>query len=118
MKTYLSSYAIRTEEDFGYDEDHVWGIDWDSSYAAAPGNVRGIHVPTLVMGMTGGWEYLASETIYNMSGAEDRQLVFVEGASHRIKTAKEYESYQGQFGDTMKTTYDYAAEWLTGENRF
>ena len=118
VKTYLSSYAIRTEEDFGYDEDHVWGIDWDSSYAAAPGNVRGIHVPTLVMGMTGGWEYLASETIYNMSGAEDRQLVFVEGASHKIKTAKEYESYQGQFGDTMKTTYDYAAEWLTGENRF
>ncbi|MBQ9346131.1 MAG: alpha/beta hydrolase, partial [Oscillibacter sp.] len=29
VKTYLSGYAIRTEEDYGYDEDHVWGIDWD-----------------------------------------------------------------------------------------
>ena len=118
VKTFLSSYAIRTEEDFGYDEDHVWGIDWSSSYAAAPGNVAKIHVPTLVMGMTGGWEYLASETIYNMSAAKDKCLIFVEGASHRLKTAKEYESYRGQFGDTQKLVHDYAADWLTSGGRF
>lgn len=118
VKNYLSSYAIRTEEDFGYDEDHVWGIDWVSSYAAAPGNVTKIHVPTLVMGMTGGWEYLASETIYNMSAAEDKHLIFVEGASHKLKTAKEYESYKNQYGDTMKTVHDYVADWLTEDGRF
>lgn len=102
VKNYLSSYAVRTEEDFGYDEDHVWGIDWSSTYAAAPGNVQKIHAPTLVMGMTGGWEYLAAETIYHMSAAEDKHLSFVEGASHKLKTAKEYEEYRGQFGDTLK----------------
>lgn len=118
VKTYLSSYAIRTEEDFGYDEDHVWGIDWSSSYAAAPGNVEKIHVPMLVMGMTGGWEYLASETIYNMSAAQDKQLAFVEGASHRFTPAKEYEKHKGQFGDTMKTLHDYVAAWLEEEGRF
>ncbi|MGN1191892.1 MAG: alpha/beta hydrolase [Dorea sp.] len=118
VKNYLSSYAVRTEEDFGYDEDHVWGIDWSSTYAAAPGNVQGIHVPTLVMGMTGGWEYLAAETIYNMSAAEDKHLSFVEGASHKLKTAKEYEEYRGQFGDTLKLVHDYVADWLTEEGRF
>lgn len=118
VKTFLSSYAIRTEDNFGYDEDHVWGIDWDSSYAAAPGNVTKIHVPTLIMGMTGGWEYLASETIYNQSAAEDKHLIFVEGASHRLKTAKEYEDYENQYGDTMKTVHDYVADWLTQEGRF
>lgn len=118
VKNYLSSYAIRTEEDFGYDEDHVWGIDWSSSYAAAPGNVTKIHVPTLIMGMTGGWEYLASETIYNMSAAEDKHLIFVEGASHKLKTAKEYEQYKGQYGDTLKLVHDYVADWLTEDDRF
>lgn len=118
VRTFLSSYAIRTEEDFGYDEDHVWGIDWDSTYAAAPGNMKKIHVPTLVMGMTGGWEYLASETIYNMSAAEDKELAFVEGASHKFNPARGYEEYPGQFGDTMKTLHDYVSEWLVEDGRF
>lgn len=118
VKNFLSSYAIRTEENFGYDEDHVWGIDWSSSYAAAPGNVAKIHVPILVMGMTGGWEFLASETIYNMSASKDKQIAFVEGASHKFTPAKEYETYPGQFGDTMKTLHDYVADWLVSDGRF
>lgn len=118
VKSFLSSYAIRTEENFGYDEDHVWGIDWSSSYAAAPGNVTKIHAPILVMGMTGGWEFLASETIYNMAASKDKQIAFVEGASHKFTPAKEYEAYPGQFGDTMKTLHDYVADWLVSDGRF
>lgn len=118
VKNYLSSYAIRTEENFGYDEDHVWGIDWSSSYAAPPGNVTGIKAPTLVMGMTGGWEYLASETIYEMSASEDKTIAFVEGASHKFTPARHYEAYPGQFGDTMKLLHDYVDGWLCGEGRF
>lgn len=118
VRDFLSSYAIRTEENFGYNEDRVWGVDWDSSYAAAPGNVKKIHVPTLVVGMTGGWEYLASETIYEMSAADDKHLAFVEGANHKFHPAKEYEAYPGQFGDTMKTLHDYVADWLLEEGRF
>lgn len=118
VKSYLSSYAIRTEEDFGYDECHVWGIDWSSSYAAPPGNMANVKAPTLVMGMTGGWEYLAAETIYNMSAAKDKTLAFVEGASHKFTPAKAYESYPGQFGDTMKLLHDYVAGWLGAVGRF
>lgn len=113
VRTYLSGYAIRTEENFGYDEDHVWGIDWASSYAAPPGNMTHVHVPTLIMGMTAGWEFLASETIYKMAASEDKTIAFVEGANHKFETARHCEAYPGQFGDTMKTLHDYLDGWLS-----
>ena len=112
VKNYLSSYAVRTEPDFGYDESRVWGIDWDSSYNCPPGNVKHIHVPLLVMGMTAGWEFLASETIYEMAASENKHIAFVEGATHKFHTAKHCEAYPGQYGDTMKTLHDYVAQWL------
>ena len=113
VKTYLSGYAIRTEDDFGYDDCHVWGVDWDSSYAAPPGNMRHVRVPTLVMGMTGGWEFLASETIYRMAAAEDKTIAFVQGATHKFTPARHCEEYPEQFGDTMKTLHDYVDGWLS-----
>lgn len=118
VKTYLTSYAVRTEKEFGYDEDHVWGIEWDSTYNCTPGNVVGIRVPLLVMGMTGGWEYLASETIYQMATSKDKTIAFVEGATHRFTPAKDCEAYEGQFGDTMKTLHDFADAWLSAPGRF
>lgn len=118
VRNYLSSYAVRTTEAYGYNEDSVWGIDWDSTYNCPPGNVKHIHVPILVMGMTAGWEYLASETIYNMAASPDKHIAFVEGATHKFHTAKHCEKYPGQFGDTMKTLHDYVANWLSEESRF
>lgn len=118
VRNYLSSYAVRTTEDYGYGEDSVWGIDWASSYNCPPGNVTGIHVPMLVMGMTAGWEYLASETIYNMAASQDKHIAFVEGATHKFYTAESCEAYPGQFGDTMQTLHDYVAGWLSAPGRF
>lgn len=118
VRNYLSSYAVRTTPVFGYNEDSVWGIDWDSTYNCPPGNVKHIHVPMLIMGMTAGWEYLASETIYNMSASKDKHIAFVEGATHKFHTAKHCENYPGQYGDTMKTLHDYIAQWLSEPSRF
>jgi hypothetical protein len=70
------------------------------------------------MGMTGNWEYLASETIYENSQSMDKTIIFVEGASHLFTTAKECEKYPGQFGDTQKLTYDYIDKWLSQKGRF
>ena len=112
VKTYLSAQAVRTTEDFGYDESHIYGIDWDSSYCCTPGNMRHVKAPLLLMGMTGGYECLAAEMIHELAASEDKTLAFVEGASHMLWPAKECESYPGQFGDTVKLTFDYAADWL------
>lgn len=118
VRNYLSSYAVRTTEDYGFGEDSVWGIDWDSSYNCPPGNVKHIQAPLLVMGMTAGWEYLASETIYNMAASQDKHIAFVEGATHKFHTAKHCEKFPGQYGDTMKTLHDYVALWLSEDGRF
>ncbi|MBQ3971214.1 MAG: hypothetical protein II687_03295, partial [Selenomonadaceae bacterium] len=114
VRTYLSSYAVRCESDYGFDGDHVWGIDWSSTYASPVGNMELVSVPTLVMGMTAGWEFLASETIFEHAAAQDKQIAFVEGATHKFTPARHLEKTPGQFGDTMATLHDYLAEWLTG----
>lgn len=113
VKTYLNSYAVRTSDDYGFDEDHLWGVEWESTYNCPPGNVTHIKVPMLVMGMTAGWEFLASETIYDMAASEDKTIAFVEGATHKFTPAKHLEKYDGEFGDTMKTLHDYLDEWLS-----
>ncbi|WP_221774098.1 DUF1749 domain-containing protein [Novosphingobium flavum] len=118
VKGFLNSYALRVSPDFGYDAEGVHGIDWESSYALTPGNVAHIAAPTLVMGMTGSWEYLAAETIYERSAAKDKQLAFVEGATHVYTPCKACEKTPGQFGDTVKTVYDHLDQWLSDPRRF
>jgi len=118
VRNYLSSYAVRTLDNYGYNEDSVYGIDWSSSYNCPPGNIRGVTVPLLIMGMTGNWEYLASETIYENAVSRDKTLVFVEGASHKLTTATHCEKFPGEFGDTLKRTCDYVDAWLSQNNRF
>lgn len=112
VKTYLSAQAVRTTPEFGYDESRIYGIDWDSSYCCTPGNMRHVKAPLLLMGMTGGYECLAAEMIYELAASQDKTLAFVEGASHMLWPAKECEQFPGQFGDTVKLTFDYAAAWL------
>lgn len=110
---YLTSYAVRTLDDYGYGEDGVWGVDWDSTYNCPPGNVKHIRVPSLFMGMTAGWEFLAAETIYEMSASPDKTIAFVEGANHKFFPAHNCEKFPGQFGDTMELLHDYVAKWLS-----
>ena len=111
VRTYLTNSAVRTK-DFHYDESRIYGIDWDSSYCCTPGNVKGIHVPVLIMGMTGSYEFLAAEQIYENTASENKTMMFVEGASHNFVPQEDAESYKGEFGDTVKNCFDYVDSWL------
>lgn len=118
LRNFLMTYAIRTAPDYGYDESGVRGIDWASSYSNTPGNIAGIHAPTLVMGMTANWEYLAAETLYERSPAKDKAILFVEGATHVYVPCHACEKTPGQYGDTVKTVYDAIDRWLAAPGRF
>jgi hypothetical protein len=119
VKGFLSSYAIRVNSDFGYDADSIHGVDWTSTYASPPGNAEGITTPLLALGMTGHWEGLAAETIYDHANkAQDKTLAFVEGGTHMYTPCVKCEKTPGQFGDTIKTTYDYIDGWLSKSGRF
>ena len=117
-KEFLNDHAIRVTDKFMYDADHVEGVEWDSTYSSPPGNVKQISAPILMMGMTGSWEYLAAETIYELAASKDKTIGFVEGASHGYNTCKECETTPGQFGDTQKSLYNYVDKWLSAKGRF
>jgi hypothetical protein len=119
VRTYLNSSAVRTTADFGYNEDSMYGVEWLSSYSCTPGNMQDVSAPTLLMGMTGGYEFLAAEIIHeNTPKIADKTIAFVEGASHGFFPARESEVYPGQFGDTIKTMFDYVDRWLSQKGRF
>ena len=119
VRTYLNSSAVRTTADYGYNEDSLYGIDWLSSYSCTPGNMMGVSAPTLLMGMTGGYEFLAAEIIHeDTPKIADKTIAFVEGASHGFFPARECEQYPGQFGDTVKSMFDYVDRWLGQSGRF
>lgn len=113
VRKFLDSYAVRTVDGYGYDDCEVFGIDWKSSYNCTPGNVMGVTVPLLVAGMTAGYEFSAAETIYRNAASADKTIAFVEGANHDFLPDRECERVEGEFGDTVKTLFDYVDQWLS-----
>lgn len=118
VKGFLQTYAIRADADFGYDRDSIHGVQWTSSYVSPPGNVEGFSAPLLTIGMTGGREGWAAELVHDHARSRDNTLVFIEGATHGYTPCKPCETSPGQYGDTIKTTYDYADRWLSKPGRF
>jgi hypothetical protein len=118
VRRFLSTFAIRATEGYGYGEDYLAGIDWASNYNNTPNSVAGISVPLLQLGMTGHWEYFLAETIFERAKSADKTLAFVEGAIHNFTTCTKCEKTPGQFGNTLKTTYDYVDNWLNAPGRF
>jgi hypothetical protein len=118
LRKFLGTFALRVGDDFAYNEDSIRGVDWASSYTTPAGNVRNVKVPLLAMGMTGHWEFLAAEIIYENAASADKTVAFVEGANHGYTTCTRCEKTPGQYGDTLKTTYDYIDGWLGKPGRF
>lgn len=117
--SFLMTYAVRVTPDYGFGEDtSMRGVLWNSNWTDNPGNVEGITVPFLTMGNTGSFESSCAETIHNHVKSADNTLVYVEGATHGYSTCKQCEKTPGQFGDTIKTLYDYADGWLSKSGRF
>ncbi len=118
VRNFLSSYAVRTLPDFGYDAVSITGVDWRSTYASPPGNVEAISAPLLTLGMTGHWEGLAAETIHLHAASADKSIAFVEGADHVYQPCRKCVAPAASYGDTIKTTYDAIDAWLAKPGRF
>jgi pimeloyl-ACP methyl ester carboxylesterase len=110
---FLSSQTIRVTKDYDITEDDIKGIDWESSNTSTPANIEGVTVPLLIMAMTGHYWMVPSEIFYEHAGSTDKELSFVEGATHGFTPCKPCEKTPGQYGDTVKTTFDHVAGWLT-----
>jgi hypothetical protein len=118
VRKFLGTFAVRVGDDFAFDENSIRGVAWTSSYTTPAASVQNVKVPLLTMGMTGHWEYLAAEIIYENASSADKSIAFVEGATHGYSTCTKCEKTPGQYGDTLKTTYDYIDSWLAKPARF
>jgi hypothetical protein len=113
VKSWLSSNAIGVDPgQYAVTEDALRGIDWSSSATSTPANLGGTHVPLLILAMTGHYWMVPSEIFYESAAAADKELAFVEGASHNLVPCRACESYPGEYGDTVCTIFDYVAAWL------
>lgn len=113
VRSWLSSNAIRVDPDqYAVTEDDVRGIDWSSSATSTPANLAGTHVPLLILAMTGHYWMVPSEIFYESAAAADKELAFVEGASHNLVPCRACERSPGEYGDTVRTIFDYVADWL------
>lgn len=118
VRGFLSERAVYALTDYRFREDGVQGVGWDNVYSSAVPNVRRIHVPLLCMGMTGGYEYLASEEIFQNAASTDKSIAFVEGAGHNFTPVRDAEEFDGQFGDTERLVFDHVDRWLSAPGRF
>jgi len=116
LRRWLGNHAIRTTPEYGLTAEELIGVDWDSSATSTPGNISTITVPLLVMVMTGHYFLHSGELLIERSGSTEKELVGVEGASHGIRPCEQCGETPGQFGDTVKRTYDYIDSWLA--NRY
>lgn len=109
---------VRFEDDFGYDDCSMWGSDWNFNPYSPRANVKGISVPLLIEGNTGSHEFIESEYIFENAAAQDKSVIFLEGADHNFAPVRQAEKTPGQFGDTLAALADYAAHWLAKAHRF
>jgi hypothetical protein len=116
VRRFLCSHSLRTTSDYAIGEDFVSGVDWQSSITSTPANMANVSVPTIVMPMTGHYFLVTDEIIYEQAAATDKQMAFIEGASHGGTTCTACERIPGEFGDTAETLFNYLDGWL--EKRF
>jgi len=112
VRRFLNSWACRATEQYGYGEDFITGIDWKSTYNNTPGSIEGVTVPTLVVGMSASSLVVSNETAFDHAVSSDKTIVYIEGATHMTFPIKP------EFGDTVKTTFDYLDGWLSKPGRF
>lgn len=112
VRNYLSERAVLAGEDYGIHEDGATGILWDRSFSCTPANIKHVHAPILVMGMTGSYEYLVAEEVYANVQSEDKSIAFVDGAAHNFVPIAE------KYGDTQKLVFDHLDSWLSQPGRF
>lgn len=104
LQSFLSTQAVRSM-------DSLDAIDHCSSNNSTICAVRSISSPLLVVGM-GGYLFIRdSEEEYEASESADKDLVFIEGATHGFTPCGICNPQPGAYPNTVKNMFDYVANW-------
>ena len=105
IKSFLSANAIRST-------DSMDGVDHCSSNNSPPCHLPRIRVPLLVAAMGGHYFVRDNEIHYEVSASPDKDYIVVEGAEHGQTPCRSCETVPGQYSNSVKNFYDYAAGWI------
>lgn len=105
VRSFLSAAAIRAK-------DSMDDIDACSSNNSTVCAVQSITVPVLFAAMGAHYFIRDNELHYELSASEDKDFIVVEGATHGISPCTACEQTPGQYSNSLKNFYDYAAGWI------
>ncbi len=105
LRSFLSAQAIRAR-------DAADDIDYCSTNNSTICAVQSISVPVLFVAMGAHYFIRDNERQYDMARSKDKDFVVVEGANHGFTPCNPCESSPGQYSNTVKNFFDYAAGWI------
>ena len=105
LRSFLSAQAIRATNS----KD---AIDWCSSNNSTVCAIGSISVPVLFMAMGGHYYVGDGERYHETAASKDKDFVVIEGAMHTFGPCKPCESSPGQYSNTIRNLFDYAAAWI------
>jgi pimeloyl-ACP methyl ester carboxylesterase len=105
VRSFLSANAIRAR-------DSLDDVDWCSSNNSTPCAVRSISIPTLITAMGAHYFIRDNEIHYAAAAAADKEFIVIEGATHGFAPCTACETTPGQYGNSQKNFFDYAAKWI------
>ena len=104
IRSFLTTQAVRSNNSLD-DIDHC------SSNNDTVCALRSISVPVMIAGM-GGYLFIRdSEEEFENAKSADKDLVFIEGATHGFQPCTYCGAPEGAYSNTVKNLFDYVAAW-------
>jgi len=105
LRSFLSANAIRAR-------NSIDDIDYCSSNNSTVCAVQAISVPVLFAAMGAHYFIRDNERLYEMAGSKDKDFIVIEGAVHGFTPCTACEKTPGQYSNSVKNLFDYAAKWI------
>ena len=105
LRSFLSAQAIRARNSMD-------DIDYCSSNNSTVCAVQSISVPVLFAAMGAHYFIRDNERHYDMARSKDKDNIVIEGAVHGFTPCTACETTPGQYSNSVKNLFDYAASWI------
>jgi hypothetical protein len=105
LRSFLSANAIRAR-------NSIDDIDYCSSNNSTVCAVQSISVPVLFAAMGAHYFIRDNERLYDMARSKDKDFIVIEGAVHGFTPCTACEKTPGQYSNSVKNLFDYAAKWI------
>jgi pimeloyl-ACP methyl ester carboxylesterase len=105
LRSFLSAQAIRARNSMD-------DIDYCSSNNSTVCAVQSISAPVLFAAMGAHYFIRDNERHYDMAHSKDKDFIVIEGAVHGFTPCTACERTPGQYSNSVKNLFDYAANWI------